>query len=190
MKTVIFLWQQPKEEMEYRQRYGLVNGHFNRLSDDLSTNFACLGAWCQIRTPGLVLIRRSAFAQIGTFDATMVPSEDWDFWLRLTRHSGIIYVNRALTYYRHHDANATLNIARMNAAALRVRQKTYRAPQNTPEQREILKAVFQAGHQHLMKSKFHYVKQHLRRGEMRAAGQQLAYAGKHFLRSVAPLRFG
>lgn len=52
-----------------------------------------------IRTP-CVLVRRTALARCGGFDARIAACEDYDLWLRLALHSPVVLVDRPLTRVR------------------------------------------------------------------------------------------
>jgi glycosyltransferase involved in cell wall biosynthesis len=55
-----------------------------------------------IRTPGCVLVRRSALTQVGGWDAdvTLKGNEDWELWLRLAETSSFVFVPETLLKYR------------------------------------------------------------------------------------------
>lgn len=58
-----------------------------------------------------VLIQRSVFATVGTFDETLRVGEDWDMWLRIAKEFRIDYVDEVLVAIRRHAHNQTGNIA-------------------------------------------------------------------------------
>lgn len=66
----------------------------------LETNFLCTGA---------LLIRRACFALVGSFDPSLPPVEDWDFWLRLARRCEADYVDAPLVRIRADPAHASRN---------------------------------------------------------------------------------
>jgi glycosyltransferase involved in cell wall biosynthesis len=52
------------------------------------------------------LFRRSILAKSGVFDISVnAPSEDWDFFRKLSRYAHVGITNEILTYYRIHDSN-------------------------------------------------------------------------------------
>jgi hypothetical protein len=53
-----------------------------------------------ISTPGQCLVRRSAMPTSEPFDPAIVPCEDWDLWLKLTRHGEIGVVPIEVLLYR------------------------------------------------------------------------------------------
>jgi glycosyltransferase involved in cell wall biosynthesis len=60
-----------------------------------------------ISTPGQCLVRRSALPTDGPFDPSVVPCEDWDLWLRLTRIGDIGVEPVNVLRYRDHAASAS-----------------------------------------------------------------------------------
>ena len=54
-----------------------------------------------IISPSSVLIHRSVFAQIGTFDETLPACEDYDLWLRVSRSFPVLYIGERLIIKRH-----------------------------------------------------------------------------------------
>lgn len=56
-----------------------------------------------INTP-TALFRRSVFDRIGMYDPQFII-EDTDFWLRLTKHYPVGFVDEKLVYYRRHEDN-------------------------------------------------------------------------------------
>jgi glycosyltransferase involved in cell wall biosynthesis len=62
-----------------------------------------------IITPGLVLLRRSAFDEAGGFDEAplMRGHEDYALWLRLATQGSFVYSPDTLVSYRRHNQQAT-----------------------------------------------------------------------------------
>ncbi|HEV7735659.1 MAG TPA: glycosyltransferase [Candidatus Binatia bacterium] len=54
-----------------------------------------------------VMARRDHVERVGAFDATLpvLGCEDWDLWLRLSRHAPVIAIADELTRYRRHAGN-------------------------------------------------------------------------------------
>lgn len=46
------------------------------------------------------LVRRQVFEQVGGFDTTLVPCEDWDMWIRVVARFTIDYIPEPLARYR------------------------------------------------------------------------------------------
>ena len=66
-----------------------------------------------------VLVRKECFNRIGLFDENLSAGQDWDMWIRLTKHYQIDYVNEPLVLYRVHEKRISTNpCAKMQAAKL------------------------------------------------------------------------
>ena len=60
----------------------------------------------RIMTPSVV-VRRSVYEQLGSFDQRLVCAEDWEMWVRIAAHYPIWYEVEPLAVYRMHDASNT-----------------------------------------------------------------------------------
>jgi glycosyltransferase involved in cell wall biosynthesis len=49
------------------------------------------------------LIRTQLLRDINGFDVEMVPSDDWDLWIRLSKITHFVFVPQVLAHYVHHD---------------------------------------------------------------------------------------
>lgn len=58
-----------------------------------------LDSWVLTST---ALARARVFATVGHFDEALPFSEDWDFWLRVTRHAQFLKLREVSTLYRQH----------------------------------------------------------------------------------------
>jgi glycosyltransferase involved in cell wall biosynthesis len=78
-----------------------------------------------------VLIRRDALNEVGNFDPTVTPAEDWDLWLRLASRYQFVAVQSPEVLYRISPNSASFNVWKMEASSLRVIEKAYAiAPQS------------------------------------------------------------
>ncbi len=78
-----------------------------------------------------VLIRRQALNEVGDFDASVTPAEDWDMWLRLAVHYEFVAVQSSQILYRISPNSASFNVWQMETSSLRVIEKAYAiAPQS------------------------------------------------------------
>ncbi|MCH2233035.1 MAG: glycosyltransferase [Crocinitomicaceae bacterium] len=81
-----------------------------------------------------VLLSRDLINRVGYFDEDEVlrGTEDWDYWLRLSRQCNSVYGsdNREV-YYRIHDTNIHSQAARMKYGRLKILKK-YRSDSETP----------------------------------------------------------
>lgn len=68
---------------------------------------------CEVWT-STVLVHRSLFQEIGTFDTTLRIGEDYDLWLRASRVTPIMRVPYPLALYRAHPASITQSCPTQN----------------------------------------------------------------------------
>ncbi|MBD1806885.1 glycosyltransferase [Microcoleus sp. FACHB-SPT15] len=77
------------------------------------------------------LIRRQALAEVGSFDQSVTPAEDWDMWLRLAAQYEFVTVPSAQILYRVYPGSASFNVWKMETASLKVIEKTFaQAPES------------------------------------------------------------
>lgn len=72
-----------------------------------------------ILVPNLV-VRRSAFDEVGGFDESLGTAEDLDLVLRVAQLGSCVYVDETLVDYRYHGANATRAHRELAASIRRV----------------------------------------------------------------------
>jgi hypothetical protein len=82
-----------------------------------------------------------------------------------------------LVYYRRHDKNESDNSAPLYREVRVVRKKTFESPENTPEQKEIVRQAYRAWQIHKLGENWTSLKEH-------AARLRVARAGKCLVRSV------
>jgi len=73
--------------------------HHPKHRGDLSTKLLIENV---IHGTSSVMLRREAVEQTGMFDEGIPAVEDWDYWIRLSRHFQVSYLPEVLGYY--HDA--------------------------------------------------------------------------------------
>lgn len=123
--------------------YGTIqksNAAAPELSDDAPAiqhleHFACQ---CPVMSPGQALFRTSAIRGIGGLDPTLQGTDDWDLYIRLSKHGPILYQNRLALYYRVHLNNASRNYGKMFVNAMRVIDKHFPASQRDPRRRTAI----------------------------------------------------
>lgn len=77
-----------------------------------------------------VLIRRDALTDVGGFDPSVTPAEDWDLWLRLAIRYEFVAVRSPQVLYRISPNSASFNVWKMEASSLQVIDKAFAdAPQ-------------------------------------------------------------
>lgn len=72
-----------------------------------------------------VLIKKECFDQIGLFDVALEACEDWDLWLRLSKHFKFDYVNADLVFIRRHSLNNQWNVPRMISGHMKFYSKIF-----------------------------------------------------------------
>ena len=60
-----------------------------------------------------LMARRSALAAVGPFLAELVPSEDWDLWLRLADQGAFAVVPKPQVHYRVSSGSQSANVVRL-----------------------------------------------------------------------------
>jgi glycosyltransferase involved in cell wall biosynthesis len=66
------------------------------------------------------LIRKQALDEVGNFDPSVTPAEDWDMWLRLAARYEFIAVPYPQILYRVYPTSASFNVWKMEAGSLKV----------------------------------------------------------------------
>ncbi|HEY9832882.1 MAG TPA: glycosyltransferase [Stenomitos sp.] len=82
------------------------------------------------------LIRRQALDEVGDFDQSVTPAEDWDMWLRLAARYEFVAVPSAQILYRISPNSASFNVWKMEAGSLQVIERNFA---QTPESLKHLK---------------------------------------------------
>jgi glycosyltransferase involved in cell wall biosynthesis len=70
-----------------------------------------------------VLIRASVFQDIGYFDETLVASEDWDMWLRISQKYTFDFIDQVFVQIRVHPNNMQKDFLRMLTSDLAMLNK-------------------------------------------------------------------
>jgi glycosyltransferase involved in cell wall biosynthesis len=60
----------------------------------------------RVRAPAIV-VRRSAYAQLGGYRTDLPHAADWEMWTRLAAHGRIVHVDEVLACYRRHATSDT-----------------------------------------------------------------------------------
>lgn len=68
----------------------------------------------RVRAPGIV-VRRSAYEQVGGYRTDLPHAADWEMWVRLAAHGPVVFVDRVLARYRRHDGSDTSTRVRTGA---------------------------------------------------------------------------
>ena len=74
--------------------------------------------------PAAAMVKRAAVAEAGGFDSSVVPSDDWDFFLKLALRHAPLYYGRCLTRFRSHaGSTAKAQQRRIYDAQVRVLER-------------------------------------------------------------------
>lgn len=95
--------------------------------------------------PGCAMFRRSVVEAVGGFRDGTFPTEDYDFYLRVSREAPIHCHNRVVIEYRQHDANAS---AASPSRGLRSAHRTLEAQREFVRGRPELERALEHGKRH------------------------------------------
>lgn len=146
------------------------------------TTFAVMTAWCCIRTPGLLLLRRNALPPHNPFPLHDGTGLDWDLWIEILRHGDFAFINEPLLRYRIHATNASANRRLYNARIAAIRRRIWEGVGYTDAQRKLVRDGYRAVEAHYFASKLGYAVAEAHAGQGRGAMRQLAYALRHLAR--------
>ena len=71
------------------------------------------------------LIRTQALTEVGIFDVSLTPAEDWDMWLRLASCYEFVAVPSPQILYRVSANSMSANVVRLEAASLQVIERAF-----------------------------------------------------------------
>ncbi len=89
-----------------------------------------------VTPPAALLFRRAAIEAIGRFNPNWRYSEDYEFYLRLTRNFSAYYHDRVTAQYRFHGLNKSLNFKGILQATLKALDLHWDYVQNNPAYRQ------------------------------------------------------
>ncbi len=82
------------------------------------------------------LIRKEALNEVGGFNQSLTPPEDWDMWLRLAKHYDFVTVPYPQILYRMSSHSASNNIVKMEKGSLKFIEHAF---DNAPASLQYLK---------------------------------------------------
>jgi glycosyltransferase involved in cell wall biosynthesis len=178
-------------EAYLRNRCGFVARRLLPRSPTEPTTFADLACSNWILTPGTMVMRRETADAVGGFDGAVVPADDWDIAVRVSRRGDIGFVDRVLLRWRRHGAAQSYASPGYGRAHLRVRHKMLIDPTNSPQQVRIARR----GYDHTIRSTATGVRVALRDREIRGAARlsvkvawQLGWLARSELMRLRPVR--
>jgi glycosyltransferase involved in cell wall biosynthesis len=80
---------------------------------------------CVTGSASAALVRRACFDKVGLFDETLRSAEDWEMWIRISRHFHFDYVQEPLIILRNHGGNMRTRIERMHEYQMKVIQRAF-----------------------------------------------------------------
>lgn len=129
-------------EQGTHNRWQVSGGVAHRLNDTDPTTYAAL-MHHNVITVGTILVRRASLPSPRPFDETLRKIEDWDLWLRMTRHSSFAFVPDIILNYRWHADNMSLDVEDMWNYIIRVAEKAWNDESATAEQRALAGAFLE-----------------------------------------------
>ncbi|MBK4732785.1 glycosyltransferase [Oxynema sp. CENA135] len=105
------------ENSEFLRRGGHLTVNGNVYTNLLLVNFLENGS-----NP---LIRRSAIDEVGDFDESLPPAEDWDLYLRLAARYSFVAVDRPQVLYRVSDRSMSANVKKLEKVSLQVLDRAF-----------------------------------------------------------------
>jgi glycosyltransferase involved in cell wall biosynthesis len=57
--------------------------------------------------PATVVVRRSCIDNVGPFDQSFAPADDWELWIRIARRYRLGFLDEVTTRYRFHGENVS-----------------------------------------------------------------------------------
>src|SRR5215211_3597553 len=103
-------------ELEAQPECAFVYGHYRAIAADGSLlwkpyeppvepdSYLMLLQYC-FGTPAVVVFRRQAFEEVGSFDGSVDAAADWDLYLRITRRFPLHHHGEVVAEYRQHGTS-------------------------------------------------------------------------------------
>lgn len=121
------------------------------------------------------LIRKQALDEVGGFDPSVTPPEDWDMWLRLAEKYEFITVEEPQVLYRISPNSASFDVEKMEAGSLKVIERVFT---QSPELAHLKQATLASRYNYLT---FKALGGHLNRKNGLTAARFLLQAVKYDL---------
>ncbi|MHC4994786.1 MAG: glycosyltransferase family 2 protein [Planctomycetota bacterium] len=118
-----------------------------------------------IYPPGMVMVRREIVDRVGGMDPLVCPADDLDYWLRVTRHGDLAFVNKVLLRYRRHDSNESNKTELAHRQVRHVFHKTYHSAENEPHHRDAVDRFYRTSQKIKIAEKAAKLREAIRRME-------------------------
>ncbi|MCW3099423.1 MAG: glycosyl transferase family 2 [Chthonomonadaceae bacterium] len=167
-----------------RERIGYRDGKIVPWPADAPTTFETLIHIGRVYPPGVLLTRREVYDCIGAWDSELAATQDWDMVVRVSRHGPIRFMSQVVLYYRKYpgsvstDSNRTIRETRLQ------HYKIFFSPDNTPEQRAIVRNGWKAWQVYKIHEKSRQMREALTHGRPWEALIKLGHVGVHVFRYV------
>lgn len=126
-----------------RERVHLRKLRKQRVPLDMPSSFESLLCACTVYPPGVWIIRRDVFDEVGGFDPDLRLFEDWDLQIRASRLGEYAFLDHIVVDYRRHPAQISAS-PHTDSAIAELRDKTVRATVNSRIQRRTAAVVWRA----------------------------------------------
>jgi len=128
-------------ELKTRGREGWISHDLLRLQEDVMVG------------PGSnIVVPRRIAQEIGGFDQSLAPSEDWDFGYRIAVRYHVAFVPMPLVRYRLHGGGGHMNIRKMERGMMLAFEKAFSVPD--PEVQALRRTAYGTLHRILAGSYF------------------------------------
>jgi glycosyltransferase involved in cell wall biosynthesis len=101
-----------------------------------SDAYSALLRRCYIFAPASVIFRRAPLEQVGGFDGSMTPCDDYDLYLRIASRFPAQHDARVVAEYRQHAHNMSSNQSRIQDRALAALRRQWPMVRSDPRLRE------------------------------------------------------
>ncbi len=141
-----------------RERIGYKDGRIVPWPAEEPTTFETLIHIGRVYPPGVLLARREIYDKIGPWDAELAATQDWDMVVRVSRHGPIRFMDRVVLYYRKYAGSVSTDTDRNIRETRLQHYKIFISPDNTPEQREIVRRGWKAWQVYKIREKWGQVR--------------------------------
>jgi glycosyltransferase involved in cell wall biosynthesis len=153
-----------------RKRWAVVGDRVVLLPLSAPTTFGALLIENYVTTPGTSVVRRRVMEEVGGFESSVEPCDDWDMNLRISRRGGFAFVNEVVINWRRHDTAASHLSNRWRQSFTKTRVRSIESSENTPAQRAEALFAFR----HYLSGLRDNGIEDMRRGSFRLGARQLA----------------